>query len=243
MNIFPAIDIRGGKAVRLLKGDYGRMTVYSTNPKEVAEKFLKQGVKCIHLVDLDGAKDGEVSNLEVIRDIASIKGVFLQLGGGIRREEAVREYLDMGIDRVILGTIAVKNPSFLKAMIKTFGEAIAVGVDARDGRVAINGWEEKTSIDSFQFCKELKDMGVRTIIYTDIARDGTLSGTNLEAYKKLVTIPGLKVIASGGITYEEEIVKLMEIGAYGAIVGKAIYENKLDLSKLITITGGNEDAY
>ena len=234
MKIFPAIDLRDGKAVRLYQGDYDQMTVYSNSPVEVAKSFKAKGADCLHLVDLDGAKDGRLVNFDTIKEIVEEVDMYVEVGGGIRDEERIRQYLELGVGRVILGTIAVKDPEFLEAMVTKYGERIAVGVDARDGYVAVNGWKEITDRESFEFCRYLRDIGVKTVIYTDISRDGGLEGTNMEAYRKLQNIEGLEVTASGGISFEEEITALKDVAA-AAILGKAIYSGKLDLERAVKL--------
>ena len=234
MKIFPEIDLRNGKAVRLYQGDYDQMTVYSDSPVDVAKSFKAKGASCLHLVDLDGAKDGRLVNFETIKEIVEEVDMYVEVGGGIRDEERRKQYLELGVGRVILGTIAVKDPGFLEAMVTKYGEKIAVGVDARDGFVAINGWKEITDRESFEFCRYLRDIGVRSIIYTDISRDGGLEGTNMEAYRKLQEIEGLEVTASGGISFEEEITALRDVAA-AAILGKAIYSGKLDLERAVKL--------
>ena len=234
MKIFPAIDLRNGKAVRLYQGDYDQMTVYSDSPVDVAKSFKAKGASCLHLVDLDGAKDGRLVNFETIKEIVEEVDMYVEVGGGIRDEERIKQYLELGVGRVILGTIAVKDPGFLEAMVTKYGEKIAVGVDARDGFVAINGWKEITDRESFEFCRYLRDIGVKTVIYTDISRDGGLEGTNMEAYRKLQNIEGLEVTASGGISFEEEITALKDVAA-AAILGKAIYSGKLDLERAVKL--------
>ena len=234
MKIFPAIDLRNGKAVRLYQGDYYQMTVNSDSPVDVAKSFKAKGASCLHLVDLDGAKDGRLVNFETIKEIVEEVDMYVEVGGGIRDEERIKQYLELGVGRVILGTIAVKDPGFLEAMVTKYGEKIAVGVDARDGFVAINGWKEITDRESFEFCRYLRDIGVRSIIYTDISRDGGLEGTNMEAYRKLQEIEGLEVTASGGISFEEEITALRDVAA-AAILGKAIYSGKLDLERAVKL--------
>ena len=234
MKIFPAIDLRNGKAVRLYQGDYDQMTVYSDSPVDVSKSFKAKGASCLHLVDLDGAKDGRLVNFETIKEIVEEVDMYVEVGGGIRDEERIKQYLELGVGRVILGTIAVKDPGFLEAMVTKYGEKIAVGVDARDGFVAINGWKEITDRESFEFCRYLRDIGVRSIIYTDISRDGGLEGTNMEAYRKLQEIEGLEVTASGGISFEEEITALRDVAA-AAILGKAIYSGKLDLERAVKL--------
>ena len=234
MKIFPAIDLRDGKAVRLYQGDYDQMTVYSEDPVDVARSFKEKGASCLHLVDLDGAKDGQLVNFETIRRIVEEVDLFVEVGGGIRDEERIRQYLELGVDRVILGTAAVKEPEFLKKMVAEYGEKIAVGVDARDGYVAVNGWKEITDQESFSFCRYLRGMGVKTVIYTDISKDGGLEGTNMDAYRKLQEIEGLEVNASGGISFEREITELKTIVS-AAILGKAIYSGALDLSRAVKL--------
>ncbi len=238
MEIFPAIDIRNGNVVRLTEGDYNRMTVYGSSPLEMAETFIKKGAKNLHMVDLDGAKDGAPVNFDVIKSVAETGRLFTEVGGGIRDEKRIEDYLSLGVNRVILGTVAVRNFKFVEESVKKYGDKIAVGVDARDGKVAVSGWLETTEIDSLDFCRKLRDAGVKTVIYTDISKDGTLSGTNLEIYEKLAEIKGLDVIASGGITFEDEIRKLASMNTYGAIVGKAVYAGKLDLERVLKIAKG-----
>lgn len=232
MKIFPAIDIRGGNAVRLYQGDYDQETVYSTDPKKVAEGFHAAGARHLHVVDLDGARDGRLVNREAIAAILHDLDMYVEVGGGVRDEERICQYLEMGVDRVILGTIAQQDPAFAVAMAKKYGEAIAVGVDARDGKVAINGWKEITDKDSFALCEEMAAAGIRSVIYTDIAKDGGLTGTNMEAYRRLSRIPGLKITASGGISTEEELDQLADL-VDAAILGKALYVGALDLARCI----------
>ena len=238
LNIFPAIDLRGGNVVRLTRGDYDVMTTYSGTPSDTARGFVEAGASHLHVVDLDGARDGEPRNREAIRSIASVNGLFIEVGGGIRTEERICDYLSLGVDRLILGSAAVNNFPWLTEMVKKYGSAIAVGVDAKSGLVAINGWEETTALDSMEFCKRLEDIGVSTVIYTDISKDGALSGTNLEAYRALSSNTKLDIVASGGISFEHEIAALRDMGVYGAIVGKAIYEGKLSLSRVLAIAEG-----
>ncbi len=234
MKIFPAIDLRDGKAVRLFQGDYDQMTVYSDDPVDVARSFKEAGASYLHLVDLDGAKDGALVNFDTIRRIVSDVEMYVEVGGGIRDEERIRQYLDLGVGRVILGTIAVKDPAFLEEMVAKYKERIAVGVDARDGFVAVNGWKEITDTEGLEFCRYLRDIGVSQVIYTDISRDGSLQGTNLEVYEKLHEIEGLNVTASGGISFEEEIVSLKKT-CDAAILGKAIYSGVLDLARAVEL--------
>ncbi len=234
MKIFPAIDLRDGKAVRLFQGDYEQMTVYSEDPVAVAASFREQGAENLHVVDLDGAKDGKLVNYDTIKEIVDGVRMFVEVGGGIRDEEKIRQYLEIGVGRVILGTVAVRDPEFLETMVRKYGERIAVGVDARDGYVAVNGWKEITDRESFEFCRYLKDIGVRTVIYTDISRDGSLEGTNMEAYRRLREIEGLEIVASGGISFEQEISQLKDIVS-AAILGKAIYSGRLDLRRAVEL--------
>ena len=235
MELFPAIDLRSGQAVRLYQGDYDQTTVYSADPAAVAEDFKAQGARNLHLVDLDGAKDGTLANFDTICAIVKVGGLFVEVGGGIRDEERVKRYLDAGVDRVILGTAAVNDPVFLQNMVEKYGRKIVVGVDAREGKVATHGWLETTGVDSFAFCESLRDRGVGTVIYTDIARDGGLQGTNLEAYRRLSRIEGLDVVASGGITDCSELSELEAMGIAGAILGKALYTGRLSLRDAVAL--------
>ncbi len=237
MRIFPAIDLRGGKVVRLTEGDYGQMKTYGDSPVDTAKMFESMGAKHLHVVDLGAAKDGGDENTEIICEIASKTGLFIETGGGIRSEDKIKKYIDAGIDRLILGTVAINNFDFLCDMVNKYGEHIAVGVDAKDSKVAVNGWLEVTQVDSFEFCKKLRDNGVSTVIYTDISKDGKLSGTNVDAYKKLKKIADLNVIASGGISSMDDIKALYEFDCYGAIIGKAIYENRIDLKEVLAYCG------
>jgi phosphoribosylformimino-5-aminoimidazole carboxamide ribotide isomerase len=234
MKIFPAIDIINGKAVRLTRGDYSKMTVFNDNPVEVAKDFEKKGAKYIHLVDLDGAKSGSLDNIKTVEKIVKETRLFVEIGGGIRNKERIEKYLDLGVGRVILGTAAANNFEFLKESVDEFKEKIVLGVDAKDGLVAINGWEKKTNIDSFEFCEKARDIGVKTVIYTDIAKDGAMQGTNIEAFKRLVKIEGLDIIASGGVSNLDDLKKLKEINVYGAIIGKALYLGAIDLKEALS---------
>lgn len=234
MKIFPAIDLRDGRVVRLFQGDYDQMTVYSQEPVKVARDFKAKGADCLHLVDLDGARDGRLVNFDTIKTITDQVDMFVEVGGGIRDEERIRQYLQVGVGRVILGTAAVKNPEFLEEMVAKYGEKIAVGVDSRDGYVAVNGWEELTDKKSLRFCEYLRDIGVKTVIYTDISRDGGLKGTNMEVYRSLAQIQGLDIVASGGISFEEEIISLRGLVS-GAILGKALYSGRLDLKRAVEL--------
>ena len=235
MEIFPAIDLISGQAVRLTRGDYDNKKVYDNDPVSVAKRFLEQGARNLHVVDLDGAKSGMPINMPCIGKLCEVEGLFIEVGGGIRTMERIEEYIKLGVDRVILGTAAVKNPQLLSDALREFGEKIAVGVDAHDGKAALSGWLERTDIDSVTFCKELRDKGVKTVIYTDIAKDGAMSGTNREIYSVLSEIDGLSIVASGGICFEEDVAALKKMGIYAAIIGKAIYEGAIDLSRAVKI--------
>ena len=233
MLIFPAIDLYGGKAVRLYKGDYNNMTVYSEHPEEVALEFKKSGATNLHLVDLEGARDGTTPNIETVKRIRNITDAFIEIGGGIRSMETVKTYIDAGVDRVILGTAAVNDRAFLLEAVNTYKEKIAVGVDIKDGFVAIKGWTEKSNFDGIEFCKEMQNIGVKTIICTDISRDGAMRGTNLELYKKLNDTLDLNIVASGGVTDMSDIENLAKIGVYGAIIGKAYYTGAINLNEAV----------
>ena len=233
MKIFPAIDIIGGEVVRLTKGDYGQVKKYALSVEEAAKSFYADGARCVHIVDRAGAKSGVAENAEAVKKILSSAPLFAEVGGGIRTEKQIEEYLSCGAGRVILGTVAVKKFSFVEEMAKKYPEKIAVGVDALNGCVAVSGWREVTDIDSVRFCEKVRDAGVKYVIYTDIGKDGMLGGTNLEIYRKLSEIKGLNITASGGITFAEEIKQLKKTGVYGAILGKAMYENKLSLKDAV----------
>lgn len=237
MEIYPAIDLRNGRAVRLTRGDYDKMDIYSDDPAAVAENFKRCGASNIHLVDLDGAKEGKLINFGTIEKIIRKTGLFAEAGGGIRDTERIEQYLDCGVSRVILGSAAAEDFSFVTTSVKKFGDKIAVGVDAKNGKAAIHGWKTITDIYSFEFCLRLRDSGVKTVIYTDISKDGALSGTNMEIYEKLSGIEGLNVIASGGITFYEELAELKQLNIYGAILGKALYTGHLDLAEVIERNG------
>ena len=239
MQIFPAIDLSGGQVVRLYQGDYDKMTVYGADPCAVARDFIAAGAKYLHVVDLDGAKDGTLANFESIASIAKQGGLYIEVGGGIRTEERIQQYLDLGVSRCILGTVAVKDFDFTARMAQKYGDKIAVGVDARDGYIAINGWKELSSETGIEFCRRLKDAGVQTVIYTDISRDGAERGTNLELYRELAKIEGLNITASGGVSSLEELAELQRIGTHAAILGKALYTGRLDLKTVIdTVQAG-----
>ena len=237
MQIFPAIDLSGGQVVRLYQGDYDQMTVYGSDPCAVAREFITAGAKYLHVVDLDGAKDGTLANFESIAAIAKQGGLYIEVGGGIRTEERIQQYLDLGVGRCILGTIAVKDFDFTARMAQKYGDRIAVGVDARDGYIAINGWKELSSETGIEFCTRLRDVGVKTVIYTDISRDGAEKGTNLELYRELAKIDGLNITASGGVSSLAELKELQTIGTHAAILGKALYTGRLDLKTVIEEVG------
>ncbi len=233
MEIFPAIDLVGGKAVRLFKGDYAQMTVYSDNPLEVACDFERKGAKYIHLVDLEGAKDGTTPNIETVKEIAQNTGLFTEIGGGIRDIQTVEKYFSIGVDRVILGTAAVKDEDFLREALLKYGDKIAVGIDIKDGFVAIKGWLENSGIDPFEFTEKMQNMGVKYIICTDVSKDGAMRGTNLELYSKLSEKFSVNITASGGVSSMEDIRALRKLNIYGAIIGKAYYIGAIDLKEAI----------
>lgn len=233
MKIFPAIDLYDGKAVRLFKGDYNQMTVYSENPIEIARDFEKKGAEYIHLVDLEGAKDGTTPNIGIVKQIANETSLFTEIGGGIRSMETVKKYLENGVDRVILGTAAVENEEFLKEAVNKYGERIAVGVDIKDGFVAIKGWLEKSQYNCFDFCKKMQEIGVKTLICTDISKDGAMQGTNRELYKELSEKFSIDITASGGVSSIDDIKALEKLSLYGAIIGKAYYIGAIDLKEAL----------
>jgi len=235
MVIFPAIDILGSKVVRLLKGDYNQVTVYSERPWEVAQDFADKGCSAIHLVDLDGAREGSAVNMGTIEKIAEIRGLYSEIGGGIRNMATVERYLDAGISRVILGTAAISDPDFLRSSVKRFGDRIAVGVDMKDGLVAIKGWLEKTQKKGLDFLKELEDLGVKGAIVTDISKDGAMKGTNLELYRKIASTVKMDITASGGVSTLEDVRALKEIGVFGAIIGKAYYTGAIRLEDALEV--------
>lgn len=233
MLIFPAIDIYAGQAVRLYKGDYQQKTVYSEAPVSVALDFKRKGASAIHLVDLEGARDGTTPNFELITDIRKSSGLFCEIGGGIRSMDTVERYLSAGIDRVILGTAAVQDPAFTQAAVRCFKERIAVGADIRDGRIAVSGWLETSDLDAYDFCGSMEALGVKTIICTDISRDGAMRGTNRALYRSLSDRFRLNITASGGISTIEDIRALRAMDLYGAIIGKAYYTGAISLEQAI----------
>ena len=235
MKLFPAIDLYGGQAVRLLHGDYQQMTVYSSDPCGVAKDFIACGAENIHIVDLEGAKDGTTPNLQLIEKIASL-GLFVEVGGGIRSEEIAARYLSSGVGRVILGTAAVTDPALLEDLVKKYGEKMAVSVDLKDGYAAIRGWQEKSPLTCDQLMQRLQDTGVSTVICTDISRDGAMRGTNHALYADLNARYRMDFIASGGVSSMEDVTALADSGIYGAIIGKAYYTGAIDLRKAIEVT-------
>ncbi len=237
MRLFPAIDLRDKKVVRLLKGDYNQMTVYGTNPLETAKGFKQSGAEYLHVVDLDGAKDGNNPNFEIVADLAQNSGLKVEIGGGIRNEEIIKKYIDAGVMRVILGTVAVSNPEFLADMVNKYGEKIAVGVDMLGGKVATHGWLNVSEVDGFEFCEKLEAMGVKTVICTDISKDGAMLGTNRELYAEMAKRFNFDTVASGGVSSLEDVEALTDSGVYGAILGKALYTGAIELKDAVKIAG------
>ncbi len=235
MNIFPAIDLFQGNAVRLYKGDYAQMTVYSDDPVSVALQFRRAGARHLHLVDLEGAKTGFPENRDVIRRIVEAFQGFVEVGGGIRNLETVKAYLSAGVNRVILGTAAVTDPVFLRQALDLYGEKIAVGVDLKDGYVAIKGWTETSSQSAEDFFSKMQALGVSTVICTDISRDGAMQGTNRELYRQLGRKFSIDIVASGGVSSLEDVQALAAMGLYGAIIGKAWYIGAIDLKQAIEV--------
>lgn len=235
MKIFPAIDLYEGQAVRLFKGEYSQMTVYNPDPLKVAEDFKRSGAEYLHLVDLEGAKNGLTPNIDTIERIVKSAGMFTELGGGIRNMETVEKYLSIGVDRIILGTAAVADEDFLIKAVERYGDKIAVGVDIKDGYVAIKGWTEKSEYSAYDFCEKMQRIGVTTLICTDISRDGAMRGTNRELYKELSERYSVNITASGGVSDMEDIVALKKLGIYGAIIGKAYYTGAIDLREAIEV--------
>lgn len=235
MKIFPAIDILNQKVVRLYQGDYNQSTIFGEDPLVYAKHFAAQGAKYLHLVDLDGAKDGKQRHFEIAQKIAQTTNLFVELGGGIRDEESIKQCLASGVNRVILGTVAQKNPTFIKQMLAKYQDKIAIGVDSRDGKVAVDGWLETTQTDAFEFCQQLAKWQAKTIIFTEISRDGTGQGLNIPLYQKLLTIPGVEFIASGGVASIDDILALKAIGMHGVIIGKALYDQTLELAEILKV--------
>ena len=235
MLIFPAIDLYEKQAVRLFKGDYNRKTVYSDDPVSVAREFKKSGASHIHLVDLEGAKTGETPNFDVVCAIKRETGLFCEIGGGIRSMEVVEKYISAGLDRVILGTAAVTNEGFVQEAVEKYGEKIAVGIDIKDGFAAIKGWTESSGIDAFEFCERMEKIGVRTLICTDISKDGAMVGTNRALYKELSEKFSVDIVASGGVSSIDDVKALRKLNIYGAIIGKAYYTKAVDLGEAIEV--------
>ncbi len=243
MRIYPAIDIRGGKCVRLLKGDFEKETTFSDAPEEMAKKWEAMGAEYLHLVDLDGALAGMSKNLDTVKKILTAVDIPCELGGGIRSMENIKEVLDTGVERVILGSVAVKNPALVKEACAKYGERIVVGIDAKDGMVAVDGWGVSSDVKVTELAKKMKAVGVKTIIYTDISRDGTLEGVNVEATARLAKESGVKIVASGGVRSEADIRALLpheREGIEGVIVGKSIYMGTLDLAAALAISRGED---
>lgn len=240
MKLFPAIDLRDGRAVRLFKGDYEQMTVYSDDPVAVANSFADAGARYIHIVDLDGAKDGGTPNAALIERIIRLGRLKAQAGGGIRDMDTVERYLAMGAMRVIIGTAAVKHPDFLRAAVEKHGDRIAVGVDERDGMVAIHGWTQSGGVSCFQFCESLEALGVKTVICTDISKDGAMGGPNVELYAELKKRFHMDITASGGVTVLEDLQRLAGVGADGAILGKCLYAGTIELKAAVELFGKAE---
>ena len=235
MYLFPAIDLYEGKAVRLFKGDYSQMTVYSEDPASVAEQFAACGAEYAHVVDLEGARAGTTPNFDTVREIIRRSGLQVEIGGGVRSEETIARYLDAGVLRVILGTAALEQPDFLAQMVRRYGDRIAVGVDIKEGYVAVKGWTETSDVTGAAFIDHLRELGVRTVICTDISRDGAMAGTNRELYRRLREKFSLDIVASGGISTLEDLTALRDMGLYGAIIGKAYYTGAIDLRQAIEV--------
>ena len=235
MLIFPAIDLYEGKAVRLYQGDYAQMTVYSDKPWELVEDFVRQGATHMHIVDLEGAKSGEPANLETIRAIRAAGPLFISVGGGIRSMASIEKYMEVGVNRVVLGTAAVTNPEFLRAAVDEYGDKIAVGADMKDGYIAISGWTVSSGIDAFSFCKRMQDFGIRTLICTDISKDGAMQGTNRTLYRRLSRSLNLDIVASGGVSTIEDVKALRKMDLYGAVIGKAYYTGAINLKEAIEV--------
>lgn len=235
MILFPAIDLSGGKAVRLLRGDYRQMTVFSDDPLAVARDFVACGATHVHLVDLDGAKDGNTPNADVVKNIATKTPLFCEIGGGVRSLDTAEYYFSCGVDRVILGTAAVTDPAFLEAAVKEYGEKIAVGADVKDGEIAIRGWTEKSGVKLDDFMRRMVELGVGCVIVTDISKDGAMKGTNRELYRELSEKYGVPVTASGGVSDLSDVIALRKLNLYGAIIGRAYYNGAIDLKEAIKV--------
>ena len=235
MLIYPAIDLYGGKAVRLYKGDYRNMTVYSENPIEIARDFEAAGARCVHMVDLEGARDGTTPNLAIVRQVARETDLFVEIGGGVRSMETVDAYFAAGVDRIILGTAAVNDPDFLHRAVAKYGDKIAVGADVKDGYIAIKGWLEQSRLTLDAFLEQMEALGIRNVICTDISRDGAMRGTNLELYRELSRKYKMDITASGGVSTLEDVRQLRRMDLYGCIIGKAYYTGAIDLKEAIEV--------
>jgi phosphoribosylformimino-5-aminoimidazole carboxamide ribotide isomerase len=233
--LFPAIDIRRGRCVRLAQGNFERETVFSENPAQQALEWEKAGSSFIHVVDLDAARTGTAQNKAAVKDILSAVSIPVQLGGGIRGMKDIEERLGIGVARVVLGTAALKDPDLVQTAVRAYGESIVVGVDSKDGYVALEGWGKISSVESMEFCAAMKEAGVRTIVYTDIAKDGMMAGPNLSAAEKIVALGGIDVIASGGVASLSDLYALEKIGVRGVVVGRALYDGTIDLQQAVNI--------
>ena len=239
MYILPATDLYDGKVVRLYKGDYDQMTVYSDKPLQIARSFAECGAEFLHVVDLEGARDGTTPNRRIVEKLVEKSGMSVEIGGGVRTEDTVRTYIDMGVERVILGTSAVTDPVFLEKMIDRYADRVAVGVDIKDGFVAIKGWTESSEVSCDAFFERLQTLGCVTVICTDISKDGAMHGTNLDLYKELSARYSMQIIASGGVSTLDDVVALREMGLYGAILGKALYTGDIDLKDAVKLARVN----
>ena len=235
MIIFPAIDIKDNKCVRLLQGDFKKVNIYGNDPSVMAKKWQDKGAEFIHMVSLNGARREGNINDESIRKVLDTINIPIQIGGGIRSKERVKQLLNMGVNRVIVGSMAIKNKDLLKELVNKYKEKIVVSIDVKNNKVAVEGWEEVSNVNSVELCKELEKIGVKTIVYTDISKDGMLIGPNFDIYEKLSKETNLDIIASGGISSIEDIKKLKDINLYGAIIGKALYENKIELKEVLSL--------
>lgn len=233
MIIFPAVDIRGGKAVRLIEGDFARETIFDDDPVDAAKRWADEGATHLHVVDLDGARDGDGANLASIERIRKAVRLYLQVGGGIRSLEQARRLMDIGVDRIVLGSIIVSNPEQTNLIAEAWPGQVAAGLDARDGKLAVRGWTEQSQVDAFEKAENLAATGITTVIYTDIARDGTLEGPNISSLKRMVAIPGLQVVASGGIGSLIDVANVAESGAHAVIIGRALYDNRVNLGEAL----------
>lgn len=238
MEIIPAIDLRDGKCVRLYQGDYNQQTIFDEEPAAVALRWYSQGAQWLHIVDLDGANAGEPRNMAVVEEIVQESGLLVELGGGIRQENIAEELLHRGVSRIILGTLAIENPRLVEKLCQRFGQAIIVGLDARDGKIAIHGWQRDTIVDVLELSREMVEVGVKRFIYTDIKRDGTLTEPNFDMVSKLIAEVDGSIIVAGGISKVEHLRRLRELGVEGAIIGKALYTGDIDLQEAVIDFGG-----